>query len=92
MWRHWLRDIAKDEAMHEQTKYRMMCEAMLDVESKWILFLRDWLADVDALAIVESQPTKVKQLFYKNFKPKSQLGKNDVLAALRKMEASIQQT
>jgi hypothetical protein len=92
MWRHWLRDLAKDEAMHEQTEYRMMCEAMLHVESKWILFLRDWLADVDALAIVESQPTKVKQLFYKNFKPKSQLGKNDVLAALRKMEASIQQT
>ena len=21
MWRHWLRDIAKDEAMHEETKY-----------------------------------------------------------------------
>jgi hypothetical protein len=92
MWRHWLRDIAKDEAMHEQTKYRMMCEAMLDVESKWILFMRDWLADVDALDIVESQPTKVKTLFFKNFKPKSGSSKDDVLYALRKYEASIQQT
>ena len=91
MWRHWLRAIKRDETMHEQTKYRMMCQVLFRVETKTLLSMREWLLDIDALDLLDSKSVQVQRKFYVEFDRNSRTVKADVLKALEKLEASIQQ-
>ena len=85
MWRHWLRDIAKDEATHEATKYRLMCQVTLELESDRLIDMREWLTHVEALHLLEKQPIALKREFYLKFKRKSWMGKAEVMATMTKL-------